>query len=327
MACTINDIPAVGGGGGGADYDAVLTTPLWDSHLKNPNLTYHRRVAEGEQKGLDAELATAFLAQVVQQQKSSNIKSMPNLWWPDRTEGDCIDVLQKICQRLEAILHQDPVFFCVTGNIGAGKTTGIDAVAPRLAKHWPRLAVIHENHPVWQHLGIFYQNPKKHAANLQFEIIDCMVYALYCAVVERQARIVIMDRSLRCAVTIFASLAFEQGNLTSAEKRFFDFFFEHFGGELHGYVQVVAPPSLCHARALQRARVVEQHGVSLPYLEALGKAFGQDLQDLAEGKKYHKAVPFYTGTVCANRFRSKDAVAKDLQEQLQKCLDAVKEGQ
>lgn len=186
-------------------------------------------------------------------------------------------------------MSSDPILVSIEGDIGAGKSTLINALKER----HPDWNFIDEPVGTWQGLKneegenlleLFYKDQNKYAYTFQNCAILSRAQNIQFAVKrwkalcelnpeEKQNNIFITERCLETDYFVFAKMMYDTGKMGLLEwdlyKMWYNFAKEN-SYPLKGLVYVSTPPEICAERILQRGRKGEEN-IPLDYLRDLEK--------------------------------------------------------
>lgn len=171
-----------------------------------------------------------------------------------------------------------PRILSVEGNIGAGKSTLVEALKERYA-HDPSILFLQEPVDVWSTvqqdgktiLELFYENQEKYSFAFQILAYSTRLELIEKAVQDATAngvKTIVMERSLEADKNIFAKMLYDEGKL---EPCMHDIYLHMSRGGLEKYTAdgilwVHAGPETCYERIAKRGREGEDQ-IPLSYLE------------------------------------------------------------
>lgn len=147
---------------------------------------------------------------------------------------------------------------CVEGNIGAGKSTALEAFS-RLR---PDVPVFPEPVDEWgDMLGRFYEDPRRWALPFSLKVLLGFQRA-------RHDPVAVVERCPGSCRHVFSQLHFNDGHMTPEEWGVFKDYCDELWWEPDAIVYVHLPADQCHARMVARGRP-EERDVDIQYLKRL----------------------------------------------------------
>ena len=170
-----------------------------------------------------------------------------------------------------------PIVLSLEGNIGAGKSTILNALERQLGKDSGWLFLKEPVH-IWETikdkdgksiLCKFYENPSKYAFSFQVMAFITRYQELKRLLKENpDCKGIICERSLEADKNIFAKMLHEDGVMDSMHYSIYDRYFQEYEGnyQLTGIVHIDATPETCFTRVKHRSRNGENN-ISFDYLQ------------------------------------------------------------
>ena len=170
-----------------------------------------------------------------------------------------------------------PIVLSLEGNIGAGKSTILNALEKQLGKDSGWLFLKEPVH-IWETiqdkdgksiLCKFYENPSKYAFSFQVMAFITRYQELKRMLKENpDCKGIICERSLEADKNIFAKMLHEDDLMDSMHYSIYDRYFQEYEGnyQLTGIVHIDATPETCFTRVKHRSRDGENN-ISFDYLQ------------------------------------------------------------
>lgn len=165
--------------------------------------------------------------------------------------------------------------FYIDGNIGVGKTTFLDFIQ----KHFPDIQVILEPVEEWlktktnegkNMLELFYADPHKNAA--MFNMYSSLTKFQRLDAIDKQKKIVVIERSFETDQELFGYVGFESGSLNEIQFKVHDYFCsflkKYFYVPKGKYIYLRTTPEIAHKRCIKRARKGEET-IPLSYIKQI----------------------------------------------------------
>ena len=170
-----------------------------------------------------------------------------------------------------------PIVLSLEGNIGAGKSTILNALEKHLGNKSGWLFLKEPVH-IWETiqdkdgksiLCKFYENPSKYAFSFQVMAFITRYQELKRILKENpDCKGIICERSLEADKNIFAKMLHEDELMDSMHYSIYDRYFQEYEGiyQLTGIVHIDATPETCFTRVKHRSRDGENN-ISFDYLQ------------------------------------------------------------
>lgn len=174
-----------------------------------------------------------------------------------------------------------PIVLSLEGNIGAGKSTILNALEKHLGNKSGWLFLKEPVH-IWETiqdkdgksiLCKFYENPSKYAFSFQVMAFITRYQELKRMLKENpDCKGIICERSLEADKNIFAKMLHEDDLMDSMHYSIYDRYFQEYEGnlQLDGLIYIDASPEICFDRVQLRSRNGENN-ISLDYLKKCHK--------------------------------------------------------
>ena len=174
-----------------------------------------------------------------------------------------------------------PIVLSLEGNIGAGKSTILNALEKHLGNKSGWLFLKEPVH-IWETiqdkdgksiLCKFYENPSKYAFSFQVMAFITRYQELKRILKENpDCKGIICERSLEADKNIFAKMLHEDELMDSMHYSIYDRYFQEYEGnlQLDGLIYIDASPEICFDRVQLRSRNGENN-ISLDYLKKCHK--------------------------------------------------------
>lgn len=174
-----------------------------------------------------------------------------------------------------------PIVLSLEGNIGAGKSTILNALEKHLGNKSGWLFLKEPVH-IWETiqdkdgksiLCKFYENPSKYAFSFQVMAFITRYQELKRMLKENpDCKGIICERSLEADKNIFAKMLHEDELMDSMHYSIYDRYFQEYEGnlQLDGLIYIDASPEICFDRVQLRSRNGENN-ISLDYLKKCHK--------------------------------------------------------
>lgn len=168
------------------------------------------------------------------------------------------------------------ILISLQGNIAAGKTTLLDALATTR-----QFGIIREPVELWQNsfpdnlLELFYRDPSRWAFTFQIGAFITRAKTLREIIARTNHTCNIQERSIACDKQVFAELTHRLGTMTDTEYELYsglwNFLTENYCIKPNLIIYLRTPATICHKRIQQRGRP-EEANISLNYLLNLEQA-------------------------------------------------------
>lgn len=191
----------------------------------------------------------------------------------------------KVCEITLLLIHYATMII-IEGNIGAGKSTFLSA----LANYAPHIYPITEPVDAWnsnQHslLAQFYADQHRWAFTLEMATLCARIKDHRAVYNLLQDKICVAERSLYSGFYCFARVGFLNGSMSPLEWEIYSDWFNYTATQLcplpTGFIYLYTTPECAYKRILKRARSAEQQ-LSLQYVTAIHDTHEQLLIKRAE---------------------------------------------
>jgi deoxyadenosine/deoxycytidine kinase len=182
-----------------------------------------------------------------------------------------------------------PHIVSLDGNIGAGKTSLLDAIERCVAARGLCNTIVVLREPVseWREvLPRFYADPARHALAFQTLVLSTLASQLRRALARKPApSLIICERSIFASRDVFARLLLESGAFDEVEHAVYCRVFEEVKWGLGAHARLAraifldTSPHACAARVAERAREGEAD-VALGYLKSVARTYEDWIADL-----------------------------------------------
>lgn len=179
--------------------------------------------------------------------------------------------------------HHFPIVISIEGNIGAGKSTILDALKRHYFKDL-NVAFMQEPVNVWESvvdengktiLMKYYENPEKYAFPFQIMAYTTRLNALKeCIKNNPNCDIIVCERSLEADKNIFAKMLHDDDMIESVNYQIYNMLYNDTAKNyaVDAIVYLRADPSQCLTRIHKRSRNGESN-ISLEYLDSCHKYY------------------------------------------------------
>ncbi len=169
----------------------------------------------------------------------------------------------------------DPIVISLDGNIGAGKTTLIEAIQNAL----PDVEVVVEPVGEWMTLKneegkslleLFYEDKRRWSYTFQNCAILTRLRAIRTAIRTSKKKVIITERSVHTDRYVFAEMLRESGDIDALEWQLYMNWFDTFAADvpMRGIIYLTTGVGTSADRIVKRGRTGEDH-IPLDYLSAL----------------------------------------------------------
>lgn len=158
-----------------------------------------------------------------------------------------------------------PLVVCVEANIGAGKSSALDALAREGLPTFPE--------PVGQWaewLALFYADPGRWALAFQLKVLTSFV-TMREPLARSTARFAFVERSPASCRGVFGQNIRDTGHWTPLEGALFDDVYAAVSWNPDLHVVLRVSPELCWQRMQSRGRDAEDAGVTRAYIDAIDR--------------------------------------------------------
>jgi deoxyadenosine/deoxycytidine kinase len=158
----------------------------------------------------------------------------------------------------------------VEGNIGAGKSEVLKILKSR------GISVNPEPVEAWTLLKKYYERPAAFAFSLQAQILVSF------AEIQKNDKVLVMERSPRCALEVFAKMLLDEGKLSESQMSILScMYFELDIPKTDVIIYLDLDSETCLSRIRQRNRNGEE-SINLNYLETVRSKYEDFLSSLDE---------------------------------------------
>jgi len=203
--------------------------------------------------------------------------------------------MKKALTEYESHNKRIPKVVSIEGNIGAGKSTLIQALRERYIQGKDRIIVILEEPvEIWNTveedgetlLEKFYKDPVKHGFTLQTMIYTTVYNQINNAIKEfPKAEVIVCERSLQSSKHVFSEMLHHQGKMNLTEGLVYDMLYNDPRTEIalsQGMIYLQVKPETCLERIRSRNRSGEEN-ITLDYLK-LCQSYHSDMFKLTNIK-------------------------------------------
>jgi deoxyadenosine/deoxycytidine kinase len=203
--------------------------------------------------------------------------------------------MKKALTEYESHNKRIPKIVSIEGNIGAGKSTLIQALRERYIQGKDRIIVILEEPvEIWNTveedgetlLEKFYKDPVKHGFTLQTMIYTTVYNQINNAIKEYpKAEVIVCERSLQSSKYVFSEMLHYQGKMNLTEGLVYDMLYNDPRTEMalsQGMIYLQVKPETCLERIRSRNRKGEEN-ITLEYLK-LCQSYHSDMFQLTNIK-------------------------------------------
>jgi deoxyadenosine/deoxycytidine kinase len=173
-------------------------------------------------------------------------------------------------------MDASPIIISVDGNVGAGKTVLLEAVA---AAGLPDVEVVLEPVGEWvamkneagkSLLELFYEDKRRWSYSFQTCALLTRLRTIRAAMVSTKKRVILTERSVLTDRHVFAEMLRGAGDMDALEWEMYRQWFDTFAGDLpmRGIVFLTTGVGTSAGRIVKRGRAGEEH-IPLDYLGAL----------------------------------------------------------